>query len=218
MTTTCQIIVLACALSLLSACGNERQDSRRELFARFGEGLHQRLAERDDPKNLGAEEIRARVPALLKQVPAPMILVTKGKMDGADIFVLSTEVGDYRVFGSGNEATITLEGSVLSETRRLGDDLMSSQNGPLPELLARREEGDYQRVMRSLDGEGHEVAVMFDCRLSQTSVDRMIESCTTPGTAIKNIYEYKSDANLIARSEQWLSLRHGHLRIEHLRH
>ncbi len=218
MISSAKLTLLACALGLLAACGNERQEARQDLFVRLSENWKQRFTDPAPKPADPAAVLRAALPAILEKVPAPMILMTQRKLGGAEIFVLSTEIGDHRVFGSDYNTTITLEGGVLAETRGLGDDLMSSNNGPLPQLLRVHAEGDYQRVMRTLDGEGHEIAVMFDCRLSADTRERMIESCTTPGKAIRNIYEYAPDSSMLARSEQWLSPRHGHLTIEHIRH
>lgn len=217
MITRVRLIPVFLILGLVAACGNERQESRRELFSRIRANWTQKI---DGPAaaTSNAAQLRAAAPALLEQVPSPMILMSQRKLGGADIFVLAEEIGDHRVFGSSNNMTVTLEGGVLAETRRLGDDLMSSENGPLPELLAAHSEGDYQRVMRTLDGEGHEISFSFDCRLTATETNRMVENCTAPGKAIKNIYEYSADTGLIAQSDQWLSPRHGHLTIEHLRH
>lgn len=216
MTSLVRLITVIMAVGLVASCGSDRQESRLELFSRIGANWRTSLSDTEQQSN--AAQLRAAVPALLEQVPAPMILMTQRTINGAGIFVLNTEIGNYRVFSSSDDMTVTLEGGVLAETRRLGDDLMSSENGPLPSLLATRSEGDYQRVLRTLDGEGHEISVMYDCRLSQTAPDRMIENCTTPGRAFKNVYEYIPRTPLLARSEQWLSNDHGHLSIEYLRH
>lgn len=204
-------------LGLVAACGSERQESRIELFSRVSSNW-MKTSQEQTVTPTSAAQLRAAAPALLEQVSEPMILMSQRKLGGADILVMAAEVEDYRVFGASNDMTVTLEGGVLAETRRLGDDLMSSENGPLPKLLAAHLEGDYQRVMRTLDGEGHEISFMLDCRLSASDANRMVESCTAPGKAIKNIYEFSPNSGALARSEQWLNPRHGHLVIEHLRH
>lgn len=213
------VFAVLSALGVLAACGTTgRQESRREVFELAYEALKQKVTGDRGTEHPSIDEIRARVPELLETVPLPMILVSRRKFNVAEVFLLHSSVANYRTFGSGNDVTITLEGGVLAETRRFGSDLMSSQNGSLPVLLAERRTGDYQRVMRTLDAEGHEISVMFDCRISQTDIDQMTENCTTPGKAFKNIYEYVPSTATLLRSEQWHSETNGYLTIEYLRH
>ncbi len=213
------ILAALLGLGVLGACGTTgRQESRRELFELAYTTLKQKVTRDSGEKSPTISDIRALTPTVLESVPLPIILVSRRKTDEADFYALSAGVGDYRVFASSHEVTITLEGGVLAETRRLGSDLMSSQNGPLPKLLESRTSGDYQRVLRTLDAEGHEISVMYDCRLSASDAEQMTENCTTPGKSFKNIYEYVPGSNVLLRSEQWLNDENGHLTIEYLRH
>ncbi|MEY8882333.1 YjbF family lipoprotein [Donghicola sp. XS_ASV15] len=212
------IVTAVLGLGVLSACGTTgRQESRRELFELAFTTLKQNVTGAKD-ESPSISDIRALAPTVLEAVPLPIILVSRRKTDEADFYALSAETGDYRIYASSDDVTITLQGGVLAETRRLGSDLMSSQNGPLPKLLKRRASGDYQRVLRTLDAEGHEISVMYDCRLSAGDAEQMTENCTTPGKAFRNIYEYVPGSNMLLRSEQWLNDTNGHLTIEHLRH
>lgn len=216
--------VVICALlglGVLGACGStKRQEERAELFEEVFSSLKNKVTGKDDApaQGLTPEQVREIAPALIEQVTGPVLLFSQQRQDTLDILALNGEVGPYRVFASSSGATITLEGGVLAETRRLGNDLMSSENGPLPQMIANHQEGDYQRVMRTLDGEGHEIATTFDCRLQFTGPDRMKENCTTPGDAFRNIYEFSQETGRLAKSDQWLNDANGYISIEYLRY
>lgn len=201
---------------ILASCGNERQESRRELFVRIGTIWKEKFTDSSE-SSITADDVRAAIPAFLEQTTEPLVVLTLPRVQGSALLVQHSKIDNYRVF-SDVQVTVTLEGGVLAETRNIGNDLMSSQNGSLPELLALRLEGDYQRALRTLDGEGHEVTLTFDCRLSELSQKSMIENCTSPGRAFKNIYEFSSDNGSLAKSEQWLNSMHGHVVIEYLRY
>ncbi|NVO22482.1 YjbF family lipoprotein [Donghicola mangrovi] len=208
-------------LGVLAACGtNRRQEDRAEIVASVFNSLKNKITGQGEAaaQGLTPEQVREIAPALIEQVSGPVLLFSQQRQGTLDILALNGEVGPYRVFASSSGATITLEGGVLAETRRLGNDLMSSENGPLPQMLANRQEGDYQRVMRTLDGEGHEVATTFDCRLGFSGPDRMKENCTTPGDAFRNIYEFVEGTDRLAKSDQWLNEANGYISIEYLRY
>lgn len=108
---------------------------------------------------------------------------------------------------------------VLSGTRGLGGDLMSSDIGTVGLITARRA-GQGERVSRHLDGEGKTVETRFSCAVSvgeskpvafalvQGTGLVVNETCTAPDLQITNNYVVDSGGRVLW-SRQWIGPGHG---------
>lgn len=214
---TLRALILSTALvSLLGACGNDDQRVRdKRLDSLMLNSARQLVGMAvETPERATAEQLRL-IGQEIAQTKGLGIMIAQTPMTGgADLFALATVDGSYTVWGSDSQITVTLEGPMLIGTRGFGDDLMSAEIGPVNALLAARSEGDYQRVLRFLDGENNVRQYVYDCRLIVINDDTMQENCTNPEHAFKNLFEFDTETGLVRRSEQWMGSATGYLVIE----
>ena len=127
-------------------------------------------------------------------------------------------------------------GGVLSGTRGLGGDLLSSETEAIVRLLAAGRGGSYRRVLRRLDGEGLVAAQPYACTLAQGGATvatvlgrqhptrRYVETCrpteevaATVAPAFRPepfVNEYFVGDGTIWVSRQWVGAAVGYLRLE----
>lgn len=203
-------------LSLLAACGNDEQRVRdKRLDSVMLNSVRQLIGMAPDaPERASAEQLRLIGRQIAQTKGLGIMIAQTPATGGAEIFALATVDGSYTVWGSDSQTTVTLEGPMLIGTRGFGDDLMSAEIGPANRLLASRTEGDYQRVLRFINGENKIRQFAYDCRLSQISSAIMQENCTNREQAFKNLYEFDPETGSVRRSEQWMGSATGYLILE----
>ncbi|PWR02648.1 hypothetical protein DKT77_10740 [Meridianimarinicoccus roseus] len=204
-------LVAACTLA---ACGNS--DEAADRRATFQAGLAALNREEPDGSVIAAE--RAYIPVALQNTDAPLVLVEQPKFDLAAFFALAAVNGPVASYGSSAQATISLNGPVLVATRAFGNDLMSSDVGPLPDLLAAREPGQYRRQLRYLDSEEQVSSFTVDCDL-RPDPDRaqtFTEYCGSAGMEFRNSYVFGRDGR-VETSVQWHGPENGYLTVRRLR-
>lgn len=123
--------------------------------------------------------------------------------------------GDYETFASADRVSLTFNHGVMTSTRGLGNDLMSSDVGGTLALLAQRKPGATTRVMRYLDGDEQTVSINFTCQVSVGDTIRvtvgeidedgkmMTERCQSENYQIANHYVVGRKGRVL-QSKQWL--------------
>lgn len=139
--------------------------------------------------------------------------------------------GAYRTwaaYGSSERRSVTTKGGLITATRGLGSDLMSSDvNGVLP-LITHRQNGSAKRVQRYLNGENIIYEIVADCTVARgpaqafkigtrsQNATQMTVHCTAPDHEFTNTYLVSSGGRIL-QAQQWLSPLYGHAFMQHLR-
>lgn len=195
----------AAVLALLAGCGNAPGivDVKDVMRTTIGGG-----------KKAAPQQVN--VAAALQATPAPLTLVVLEKTKAQSPIIEIERNGAYRTYVTPSRQTLTLRQGVVTATRGLSNDLMSSDIDATLRLLSARQPGQTRRVMRYLDGEEQIIALSFDCQMSvggsqhvaagevsaQTRV--MTESCAGEGLSFTNTYMVDGSGTVLS-SRQWLN-------------
>lgn len=217
---TAKRLLGALALALpLAACGN---DPNQNLF---GKGMTKRLTtKKEAPKQVTQQDVNSA----LSGTSGPLEFITR-EDKSAWSFILQIETnGPYATFGNSARQTLTMRNGVVTSTRGLGGDLMSSDlTGVLP-LIQGRRAGTATRIMRHLNGEDETVETAFSCTVTpgkmapvklgavNTSARQVTERCTSDKVTFTNTYLVDSGGRSLG-SRQWLSPEQGSLLFQTLR-
>jgi len=164
----------------------------------------------------------------LARTPLPSTLVVIEGRKTTTTVLLIEQNGIYETWASSDRRTITLVNGMITATRGLGQDIMSSETGASRELLAARRGGVVQRTQRYLDGENQTVELVADCQITRggtfkvaageisTSAVLMQERCSAEDTQFANEYSVDSRGRVV-QSRQWLGPRNGYITLKRLR-
>lgn len=214
--------VLAMAL-LVSGCGND--EAFNADFDTMKDSFRSALSTGKDDGN--TQLTPETIGAMLASNPRPMMTVDiEDRIAG---FVSLIEVnGAYRTFGNSARQAVIFRNGVLSGTRGMGADLMSTSIGTSG-LIAARRNGQAMRVNRYLDGEGKTTEARFSCTVTvgeSKSVGQglvkgsgrlVTENCAaTDGFKISNSYVV-SGGGQVLWSRQWIGPDHGYAVIAPIR-
>ncbi|QIE47924.1 YjbF family lipoprotein (plasmid) [Pseudohalocynthiibacter aestuariivivens] len=223
------LFALAC-LSL-AACSN--RESSDVTATDMLKGTFSAIFKRGGPK--------APDPNLIAQTAAKILATTSGQVifiaiPSRDAMTVMQEIernGPYVTFGSSDRRSITLKGGIVTATRGLGNDLMSSDVDAVAAIIRARQDGAASRVNRYLDGENYTVALDPYCQIKSeggeqvslgevhTSTTRMLESCIADkdefrDTTFQNSYQVTPGGRIV-QSRQWISPLNGYIVIQSLR-
>ena len=217
-------VMLLAGLLALAGCGN-RTDQGVFLKATQSGALKSKgQGSAPDPQQLATA-----VQAALAGTTEPVAL---GVVEGRNATAILTRIernGAYSTWGTPDRRTITTRGGMVTATRGLGNDLMSSQPGSSLALVSGRRAGSATRVMRYLDGENKTVELVLTCQyakgggkrlsageLKNVAVSEITESCNSADTSFSNSYLVDARGRVL-QSRQWLSPTSGHLVMQLLR-
>lgn len=212
--------VLVCLL-LTAACGNDpnAQNVSLDLFRQIREA---RNAEPPSPPT------QAAVARALAETQGPMELVTREDNNGWSLMLRIEENRGYETFGSSDRRSVTMRGGILTASRGLGGDLMSSDISQIAPLVAARKPGKATRVMRFIGDEDQTAEIRFSCTLSvgesmpvksgalDTTARQVTETCTTSAREITNVYLVDGRGRAVS-SKQWMGPQIGYLLTQTLR-
>jgi hypothetical protein len=135
----------------------------------------------------------------------------------------------YITWSTVEKQTLTLRQGVMTATRGLGDDLMSSDVSATIRAIASGGGDDIVRVLRHLDGDDQTIETRFTCRLTTAgretitlssgenlATTRLVERCVAGNQTVENIY-WKDTGGTVRRSRQWISASLGYILIDVLR-
>ena len=211
---------------MLSACGNDAafnsdMDAMKGGFQQFKAAIRGQS---------GAESTQVSgeaIAATLASNPRPMSVVTIEDRKSSGIVSLIQVNGSYRTYGNASRQAVVFRGGLLSATRGLGDDLMSSDIGTAGLIHARRT-GQANRVSRHLDGEGKTVEARMNCAVSVgdsksvglgqvRGTGRVVtEACSSEGVEISNSYVVDGQGRILW-SRQWHGPTNGYLVVQPIR-
>jgi hypothetical protein len=175
------------------------------------------------------EQLQAAVAQALAGTDLPLAL---GVVEARNATALLTRIetnGAYGTWATPDRRSIILKHGMVTATRGLGNDIMSSDLSGVAGLIAARKPGSGQRVMRYLDGENHTVALVAQCvvtrggekaisagEIRNRKVTEMREACTAESRSFTNSY-LVDRAGFPVQSRQWLSPAGGYLTLQMLR-
>jgi len=134
----------------------------------------------------------------------------------------------YITFGSPDRRSITLKNGMLTATRGLGNDVLSSDIGGVHALISARHEGAAQRAMRYLDGENLTVEMTPFCQIKlgktthvsigeiNSPAQIVLESCIADHTTFQNTYHVAPNGRIL-QSQQWHSPFNDYIVLQALR-
>ncbi len=216
--------LLVAGLSV-AACSSERPDTpgfdiARSLIKPKVEGTV------SDP-----QQIASAASASLEAISGPLALATFEKTSNSVVLREIETNGPYRTWanvGSSERRSISTRNGILTSTRGLNNDLMSSDVSQTLALLSSRSSGTATRVQRYLDGENQITAITATCTISRGKdarvqvgeIDRMAaemtERCTSDIQDFTNIYRVDSSGRVL-QSVQWFNEFYGVTVIQQLR-
>jgi hypothetical protein len=223
MSVVRRILALA-ALAALAACGNQTDQGVFLKKVSSGE-----LKKSGQAGAASPEQIAAAVQASLDGTDLPVALAVIEGRNATAILTRIEQNGDYDTWGTPDRRTVTTRGGIVTATRGLGNDLMSSNTGTSLAMISRRKSGSTTRVMRHLDGENKTVELVLDCQyakagskqltageLKNVAVTQMTENCSSGATSFSNLYMVDGRGRPL-QSRQWLSPTSGYIVIQLLR-
>ncbi|MFX0546869.1 YjbF family lipoprotein [Roseovarius sp. S1116L3] len=213
---------LAC-LAVVSACSNapDRQVSALSIGKSIFSGSKQ-------PQMPSPTQIANDVAKALAATDAPLILLTVPNRKAVTVMQQLEQNNGYKTFGTADRRSLTMRAGMMTATRGLGNDIMSSKLGTLPQLITSRQPGTAQREMRYLDGEELTQIQVKTCtvriegmeRLNRghgdISVTNVSENCRGDGGDFMNTYKVGADGQIL-QSRQWHSPLNKYLLIQSLR-
>ncbi|MDF1668161.1 MAG: YjbF family lipoprotein [Roseovarius sp.] len=209
----------------VTACTNTRSDRPGLAVARSY------LKPAPEPVVTDSQQISTAIGPTLNAVNGPLSLATFEKTKNNVLLRQIASNGAYRTWadvGSSDRRSITTKNGVLTATRGLNQDLMSSDVDQTLSLISARKSGSSTRVQRYLNGEDIIYEVRLNCTVSRgpdTPVHigeinrmaiQMTETCHGDDRDMTNIYTVDASGRVL-QSVQWLNEFYGTTVIQQLR-
>ncbi|MCX7287031.1 MAG: YjbF family lipoprotein [Rhodobacterales bacterium] len=204
------------ALSLVTACGSYGGVDTPPVFRVAGEVAKEAVGAVKSRRGGGGAATPAAPPSReeLEKAGNPVLRVVIPAR-GSDAFLtISDDKGDVVTWTTKDGTTFSLRNGVLTQTRGLGPDLMSSEVPSVATLL--RNGATYQRLYFFLGPDDRMGRRTYDCTVTVVGKDtieifarnhaitRVTEDCTRPqGSKITN--DYWIEGQTVRQSSQWVS-------------
>ena len=202
-------LALASAFALVS-CGNANQDAS-EMIKALPKAI---FSKRQAPKPLTAEQIAQGLAA----TTAPVILAEIEARKAQTLLQDIQRNGPYQTFGNSSRQVIVLRNGMITATRGLGGDLMSSEEDALLNRVQARASGQSSYDLRFLTPEDVTIIRRYSCYVSYGD-QTVTAKCTAADQVSKdftNTYVVDPDG-FIRSSRQWAGETLGYLKIDVLR-
>ncbi|WP_157708929.1 YjbF family lipoprotein [Roseovarius faecimaris] len=210
----------------LAGCSNGRKDVDALSFLKSATAPKTAVVV-EDPA-----QVQVAVNEALNVLDGPLALATFEKTNNNVILRQIASNGPYRTWTSWTKDTerrsITTRNGLITATRGLRNDLMSSDVDQTLALVSSRSSGNATRVQRYLDGENQIVEMRAQCSISRGAstrvrvgaIDRMTvemtENCQSGDRTFRNIYRVDGSGRVV-QSVQWLSDFYGLTVVQTLR-
>lgn len=220
------IVALAAmaGIAALAGCGN-RTDQGMVL-----KGIVNSLkAKGADNGQMTPEQTAAAIQTSLANIDLPLALAVVEDRRATAILVNIETNGAYRTWGTSDRRTVTTARGMVTATRGLGNDLMSSAITGTAGLIAGRKAGSGSHVLRFLDGENRTYEIAAQCEVNRggaakvsggelrnVAATQMTEACTAGETRFTNSYLVDGRGRVV-QSRQWLGQANGYITLQLLR-
>lgn len=218
-----RFVFLTMAALLIASCGNQT-DQGVLIKALRGQYLGGKQA----APALTRTQLQAGISASLRANKLPQKLVRIESRNANAIMVQIEQNGSYKTWATGDRRSVTFRRGIVTATRGLGQDIMSSDTQQVSTLINGRRSGNATRAYRYLNGQNQTVTLSFDCsvntagrahyRMGQVNAAavRVVETCQSDRLTIENTYLVSSSGTVV-QSRQWLGPINGYFSIELLR-
>lgn len=180
------------------------------------------------PESPDPQKISDDIAKALSATDAPLILLNLPQRNVVTVMQNLEQNRGYHTYGTADRRSITLRGGMVTATRGLGNDIMSSDSDAILALVSARQGGSASRVMRYLDGEELTLSEISTCTIRiggaghvqlgkiNTPATTVTEDCQSDRGAFTNIYQVAPDGRIV-QSRQWHSPLNEYLFIQTLR-
>ncbi|MCZ4352917.1 YjbF family lipoprotein [Roseovarius aestuarii] len=207
----------------LAACSNapERQVTAGGMAKSILKG-------RSKPAPVDPNQLATSIQTVLSSTNAPVIALAIPNRKAATVMQQVELNHGYATFGTSDRRSVTLRGGMVTGTRGLGEDIMSSNISGVQALIAGRKNGTAQRVVRYLNGEDVTVTQVSTCtvRVKDTGRYKMAdidsaattvnEVCRSEDGEFTNSYRVAPNGRVL-QSRFWHSPMNDYIVIQALR-
>lgn len=223
--------ILLLATLGLAGCGNtpDRGQGWKALQAAYDTNRARSGAAGSSSGSVMAQDQQQLAVRAMKSVQGPVMVALVAETQKTAVLGVLQDNGSYRTWRTASRQTLTFKQGVLTGTRGLGFDLMSSDADASIALIRGRRSGTVQRVYRHIDGLNREVPTRMTCTVASDGADtvalatgatfaatRMKERCRADGLKVTNTY-WVTGSGSIPQSIQWVSPEVGKLVLQSLR-
>lgn len=210
-------------LAVLAACGNEKREPN-PIATTLGAAATSTFAKMKSRKSGAAPTAKAPITrADIEKAGVPVLRAAVPSRGTDSFLTVLDRKDDVVIWKTAEGTTLALRNGVLTQTRGLGPDLMSSNVPSVGQLL--QAGGTYQRQYFFLGSDDQSTRRTYDCTVTKVgaevieifekshSVTRVTEDCVRPqGTRIQN--EFWIEGQTVRKSKQWASALIGHVEME----
>ncbi len=216
-------LALGLALAaLVSACGNGTNDAGnliKALPAAFAS-----LGKTPQPVGVSPEQMTQA----LQSTDLPVTLIF---LEGRQTQFLALEIernGAYQTYGTSSRQSVAFRNGMITATRGLGGDLMSSGEDALLHMVSRRQSGVAPYTMRFLTSDNRTEALSYNCTVSpgksvpvkvaeiDTTGVAVTAQCAGAGNSFTNVFVVDRHGSLVS-ARQWLGYQLGYVTSQPLR-
>lgn len=200
--------ILGFCAALLSACGSSGVET--DGLGVAAGILRGELGRTPAP----AVVTEAQIATALAESPLPLALVALEKTGSQSLVREVGRNGRHATFANAKRQAVILRDGMLTSTRGLGGDLMSSETTALERLVRARQSGNAAVVLRFLDGADQPVVLRLTCAVrpgdrmpmtagaTRTTVTAVTARCTGDAQDITNTYLVAPDG-YVPGARQW---------------
>ena len=235
MTATRRLLAGLAGLAMLALAGCGNDPSRSEGFS-AARGLISGAVGRSGGGDAAASgqisvdtNPAAAIAAVLRGQQGPVMFIALNGGSEAALLGRYGQNGPYRTWATNDRQSLTFFRGILTATRGIGGDLMSSEVGAVAPLIIGRRAGTGQRTYRYLDGENKERPLQLSCTVQPAgpatatlasgqsfAATRVDEVCQAGSLTVRNIY-FVTASGFIPQSRQWQGPGNGDIAIQILR-
>lgn len=217
-------LALIAAMSL-SACGNKTDAN---LSVKVAKTISSSIFKRKKATKGLVKVTDEQVKTVLSEQPKPVFFGRIPDRGILSVLVKTSERSGFTTYFTSFVESITASEGLITATRGIGGDLMSSSAEASITLLQNRHQGNAKRIMRYIGKNEQTEEIHFDCVISRgssynykfgeiaTQVTEMREACETDGFDFTNSY-LVDNSGFIVKSRQWISPNFAYIHTEFLR-
>ncbi|PRY23016.1 group 4 capsule polysaccharide lipoprotein GfcB/YjbF [Aliiruegeria haliotis] len=227
-----RIVAALTFVAVAAGCGNTPDKAKgwETLYEAYQD---QQASRKSKGGSAGGEAAQKQAQSIQKAIASskvPLKLAVLEETQRTAVLIRFAQNGPYTTWRTSSRQTVTTRNGIVTGTRGLGYDLMSSDLGTASSMITGRRSGQANRVYRHLSGENHEVPMLMRCSYSPSGSDtvqlptgrsysatKMSERCENDdGLKIRNTY-WVTSGGAIPQSIQWISPEVGKVALQTLK-
>jgi hypothetical protein len=109
----------------------------------------------------------AQINQILATKPEPLTLISIESREASALVIQIAQNGPYRTYATAQRQSVTFRDGMITSTRGIGGDLMSSDTSALRSLVTRKKNGTSPYIMRYLTGEDVTQELQYSCTITR---------------------------------------------------